>query len=688
MVFGAAGVWLAPRWVRGGRGLPAGQPAARHLWTGGRLRLGAALLALAPGAALAEQPSAALGPYFEGWRLYLGGHLAYGRGTAGNRLEAPGLAAPAESGNRFGSLYGGLQIGLDRVFPSGLLLGIEADLSVPDYLEDGVVAIRGAPQSLVTHKLDMTGTLRGRLGYAFDRWLLYATGGLAWSRLRTLEAPGLTGAEDEAQSVRFGWAAGFGAELAFAPRWTARLEYLYDSFDAAAVTLPSGTRSRTTLDLHALRVGLNYQLGGTAGSREAGEAWPIRGENWNLHGQFTAIGQGYPAFRSPYRGPQSLAGHEQFKSTFSATAFLGFRPWEGTEIYLNPELMQGFGLSDTFGVAAFPNGEAQKSNFPMPRANIARLFVRQTFGFGGEQEEIADGPNQLAGRQDIARITVTAGKMVVRDFFDVNAYAGEPRTGFLNWNLYGGGSYDLTMDKLSYTWGAFVELNQRRWAVRAGWFAVPTVSNFNTYDAHVPARGESIAELELRYELFEQPGKLRLMGWANRAVAGSYAAAVAQPRDTPGYPDITLTRRVRTGWGVVLNLEQAITDQLGMFSRLTWNAGQTEKIGWTDADMTVSLGAVLHGASWGRPHDAVALGGVVEWLSPEARRFFAAGGRGILIGDGRLTYRSEAAIESYYALALDRATTVTFDYQLLVNPAYNADRGPVSIFAGRLHLEF
>jgi hypothetical protein len=104
---------------------------------------------------------------------------------------------------------------------------------------------------------------------------------------------------------------------------------------------------------------------------------------------------------------------------------------------------------------AFPTEKRKKSDFPMPRFNVARIFQRQTLGLGGEQETIEDGPNRLGGKQDISRITVTAGKFAVTDIFDVNAFAGDPRTTFLNWNIYGGGSYDWTMHKFSYTWGAF-----------------------------------------------------------------------------------------------------------------------------------------------------------------------------------------------------------------------------------------
>src|SRR3984893_7266631 len=246
-------------------------------------------------------------------------------------------------------------------------------------------------------------------------------------------------------------------------------------------------------------------------------------------------------------------------------------------------------------------------------------------GLGGEQETVEDGPNQLAGKQDISRITVTAGRFAVIDIFDGKTYSHDPRVAFLNWNMY--------------SCGSSAELNQKSWAIRAGYFLVPTVSNVNTFDTHIAEHGEYIGELELRYSLFSQPGKLRLMGWANIANAGSYADALALPVTTPNYPDITQTRQMRTNYGFVVNLEQAITSDLGVFSRASWSPGLVEIVGWTDCDASLSFGAVLKGNAWGRPDDKIGVAGGAEDLSPVARAYFAAGGLGVLIGDGQRQHR-------------------------------------------------
>jgi high affinity Mn2+ porin len=620
--------------------------------------------------------------------LYVGGHVAYSLGRASSALSDPN---PTVVGNSFSSLYGGLQAGYNYVFTSRFMVGAEADVTFPNFFEDGAIFTGGTAQgTTVTDQIDYIATLRGRFGYAFDRWLIYGTGGLAWSQARFGETPGIATTEDKILFTRIGSAFGIGAEVAIAPDWTARLEYLYDRFGSVAGTFPSGNAYQSAFDIQSLRLGLNYKLGASSSDVPgvtSNDPWPIARDNWNIHGQFTFVEQGYPPFRSPYEGANSLSGGSQVANTASATAFAGIRPWDNTELYFTPEITQGFGLSFTHGIAAFPNMEAQKASFPMPRFDMARIYLQQTFGLGGEQETIEDGPLQLPGAKDISRLTIVAGKVAVTDFFDGNSYSHDPRTTFLNWNISCCGSYDWTMDQISYTWGAMAELNQKYWAFRAGYFLVPIVSNSDDFDTRFPD-GEYIGELELRYSLVSQPGKLRLMAWANHANMGSYADALAEPITIPTYPDITLVREVRTNYGFVANVEQAINNDLGVFSRASWSPGQDEIIGWTDCDESLSAGWTLKGTAWSRPNDTIGLAGVVEGLSSEARAYFAAGGLGILIGDRALNYRPEKVLESYYSYSLNKWSWLTFDYQFVADPGYNADRGPVHIFAGRFHAQF
>jgi high affinity Mn2+ porin len=628
------------------------------------------------------------GSVWAGW--YVGSHAGYAHGKANVALPDSGVQSSTSS---FGSLYGGALVGYAHALRSGLVIGLEADVSFPNFLDDDdLVSSRQTSGGSVSERLDLVSRARGRLGYAFDRWLVYGAGGFAWSLGRFIQSPGAMKSDDETLHFRPGWTMGAGLELAFAPRWSTRIEYVYDRLETASATFASGTSTESTMALHGVRLALSWQ-----------PHWPTAdvprmelvlpssagdGRSWSIHGQFTYVEQGYFAFRSPYEGPSSLSGASQIRNTASATVFLGRRLWQGGEIYFNPEFMQGFGLSDVHGVAAFPNGEAQKSSFLFPRFNVARLFLSQTFSFGGEKEIVEDGPNQIAGERSVSRLTVTAGKFAVLDYFLLNAYAGEPRTAFLNWNAYGGGSYDWTMDKLSWTWGGLAELNWKRWALRAGYFLLPVVSNSNHFDTHMPERGQYVAELELRYWPLDRPGKLLAFAWLDHGNMGSYADALAESPATSGYPDITLTRQERTNYGFVVSVEQALTADLGLFSRASWSPGRVEIMGWTDCDESLSVGAALRGTFWRRPSDTVGVAWVGEGLSAISRQYFAAGGMGILIGDGRLNYRPEMVVESYYAFSPVRWAALTFDYQLIVDPGYNADRGPVSIFSGRIHAGF
>src|SRR3954453_3974293 len=354
--------------------------------------------------------------------LYFGAHAGFGRGHSNAVLSDPSIATTS---NLFGGPIGGLQAGSNFQLPSRMVLGFEADISFPNYINgNSVISTLATAKSYVVEQMDFSGSARGRLGYAAGPWMFYGTGGLAWTGERYLNTPAV-GNDEKILRMRLGWAAGGGVEYAFAPHWSLRLEYLYSQFQNATVQFDSGAMHASTLNFQSLRVGLNRKID-----------WPSNGEvpnfaslvdtesnRWEIHGQTTYLPQGYPGFRAPYSGPNSFTPAAQLKSTWSNSLFLNARLWEGGEVYYNPELLQGFGLNDTTGAGGFPNGEAQKSNFPYPHYNPSRLFLRHPFGFGGEQEELASAPLQLSNKVDVSRLTLQAGKFGVMDIFDGNAYA-------------------------------------------------------------------------------------------------------------------------------------------------------------------------------------------------------------------------------------------------------------------------
>ncbi|MGC2779367.1 MAG: carbohydrate porin [Bradyrhizobium sp.] len=622
---------------------------------------------------------------FDWTGLYVGGHAGYTRDHARATLSDP--SGQVGAGSPFGGLTGGVQAGYNWVSRSGLLLGLEGDFSFPNYLTSNhTVARLNTAQSSVEELWDYVATARGRVGYANGDWLVYATGGLAWTGGRFINT-NAAGETEKLLSTRLGWVAGAGIERGFAPHWSWRLEYLYSRFENGGVGFSNGASYSSALDFQTLRVGLNRKLDFAGGNELKLKSDPSDPESdrWEIHGQATVIGQGYPAFRAAYTGANSLTPARQFQETWSNSLYLNARLWDGGEVYYNPELLQGFGLSNTVGVGGFPNGEAQKSDFPYPHYNTSRLFLRQTFGFGGEQETLGSGQLQLAGKQDISRLTFQIGKFAVLDVFDGNAYAKDTRKDFMNWSVWAPGAFDYAADKLGLTYGATAELNQKNWALRAGYFLMDAVSNSNNFDMNVFRRGEYVVELETRYQLFSQPGHLRTIGWFNSVFAGSFRETLDNPALNL---DISQTRRGRGKFGYVISFDQALSDDVGLFGRWSWNDGKSEIMAFTDIDSSLSLGTSIRGARWGRPDDTIGIAGVSNGLSRDHRAFLAAGGLGPLIGDGGLNYRRENIVEAYYAYSINKYLTFTADYQFVSNPAYNADRGPVSIFSGRLHGDF
>jgi high affinity Mn2+ porin len=158
-------------------------------------------------------------------------------------------------------------------------------------------------------------------------------------------------------------------------------------------------------------------------------------EQVSIHGQATFIEQYHPAFHSPYTGPLSLDPRSHSDETLSVSVFLGFRLWQRAEFYVDPELLQGFGLSNSTGVAGFTNGEAFKVGSRGPIGKISRVFLRQTFSLGDTKGVMESEPNQLVDNRPVDRITFTVGKYAVVDIFDDNKFAHDSRAGFLNWTI-------------------------------------------------------------------------------------------------------------------------------------------------------------------------------------------------------------------------------------------------------------
>ncbi len=507
--------------------------------------LGLAALEAEP--ALARDPIPAASPAYNWSGFYIGGHFGYGSGSFGLRTNP----FPGEGGFLPASVtgfIGGYQLGYNFQATNKVVIGLEADISFAsplDSLETRIDPYRTSYNYIAT--------VRPRVGYQIGSFLPYVTGGLAWgaTKIDQFDANGSTIGENSATHV--GWTAGAGLEWPVTGNWTGKFEYDYIDLGAQTYNLPAGALD-VDPRVHLFKLGLNYRL--NAGRSENAPAAPDD-DGWSIHGQTTFLPQGYGPFHAPYAGPSSLPASGMTRETWTTTAFIGRKLWGGGEVYFNPELAQGFGIGKTLGMAGFTNGEAQKAGAEFPRVRAQRYFFRQTFGLGGEQEAVEDGPNQVAGKRDVDRITLTVGRFAVGDFFDANAYAHDPRADFMNWSIWASAAYDFPADLPGFTRGGVLELNRKDWAVRAGLFQVPNAPGGDTLEFR--SGGGGVVEFEQRYAWQNQPGKLRVGVFSNRGHTGSYADAVAASAAGMDINDTIISGRqqIRDKNGFYANAEQA-----------------------------------------------------------------------------------------------------------------------------------
>jgi high affinity Mn2+ porin len=428
-------------------------------------------------------------------------------------------------------------------------------------------------------------------------------------------------------------------------------------------------------------------VGTAADENHPTRATEVPSEQFAIHGQFTYVEQETDSFRAPYAGPNSLSPAEG-RETTDLTLYAGARLWPGAEIWINPEIDQGFGLDNTLGAAGFPSGEAYKIGKNQPYPRLQRLFMRETLDLKGDREAVAADINQLAGDRSTNRWVFTVGKFSVIDIFDANQYAHDPRNDFLNWAAVDAGSFDYAADAWGYTAGAAAEWYQGLWTMRAGVFDLSNVPN----SVHLePGLHELQVDLEVekRHEILGHPGKVMLTAFDSRGRMGLLDQAVQIAQATGNPIDIAATRRLRDRVGADLNLEQELVQDLGLFARVGHSAGNVETYEFTDIDRTAAAGLSLKGSRWARGDDTVGLAGIVSGISAARERYLNAGGLGVLIGDGQLPHPGpEQILETYYSVGLVPQAHVSFDYQFVKNPAYNRDRGPVSIFAVRVHAQF
>lgn len=407
--------------------------------------------------------------------------------------------------------------------------------------------------------------------------------------------------------------------------------------------------------------------------------------------QATYVWQHKPAMAESYSGPNSLRANAEKSYTATVTGYFGLRPWQGGEVYLNPEVTQGVPFSGLTGSAGFTNGELTRTAGTNPKLYRQRLFLRQTWGLGGESEKVEADLNQMAGSVDKNRVVLTLGNFSALDVFDDNAYAKDPRVHFMNAGFMAPLAYDYAADARGFGMGYALEWYQDEWVLRLGRMTGPKQPNMLPIDYRIGKHYGDQFEVERAHLLAGRPGKVRLLAWRNRANLADFRDALTYLQTHPGVDPQTILA-VRQGakikYGLGLNLEQEITADLGFFLRAMHADGKSETYAFTETDASLAAGFALKGTAWGRAEDTWGVALSRNSLSNERRRYLEAGGISFFIGDGRLSYGAEQVFETYYSLKLRTGTFLTADYQRMWHPAYNQDRGPANFYALRLHSEF
>ncbi|WP_366183966.1 carbohydrate porin [Flavobacterium ovatum] len=394
-------------------------------------------------------------------------------------------------------------------------------------------------------------------------------------------------------------------------------------------------------------------------------------EKYSLKYQMTSIYQYHPAFNAKYSGDNSLKNVEERALSLTSTLYFDLPVWKGAKISLNPEMSGGEGVSGAKGLGGFANGETFRIGQTKPVVYMARMLLEQNFDF-----------------DKLHNLKIVLGKFGLSDYFDGNNFCHDPRTQFLNWSLMTQGAWDYAANTRGYTDGIYANYQFNSWQIRASIDALPTVANGP--NVSFSFKNSNAINIELEKEVHfanNDTSIIKLLGFRNVAAMGNYNLTNTI---YIGQPDITSTRADgRTKYGIGLNAEYGHADKWGAFTRFSYNDGKNETWAFTEIDQSATLGINLKGKMWNRLNDFGGIALASNGLSASHQKYQQLGGNGFMIGDGNLNYGTEKIAEAFYSFAIPKTNfTLSPDYQYIINPGYNKDRGPVQFLSLRFHTEF
>ena len=419
-----------------------------------------------------------------------------------------------------------------------------------------------------------------------------------------------------------------------------------------------------------------------------------------ISGQANIIFQAHGPFHSPYEGVNSFLGRGEYKISLLGTLYLGYQLRQATrtstDIIFDLESSGGRGISEALGLAGFTNLDVVRNPNLGSKPYVARIQLHQTLGLTKKLVEVDRTQFSLSTEAPERRFELHVGKMSLPDYLDQNFSGSDSHLQFMNWTADNNGAWDYAADTRGYTYGAVLEYDDRLWTARYALGLMPTVANGPGLDWSLRRASGQNFEFELRHSLAgpllspSRAGKLRLLSYANHAHMGRYREAnAAFLHGTDATPDILKHERfssVKYGFGV--NFEQELTGDARLFGRFGWNEGQHESWAYTEVDQTVEIGADDAGSRWHRPFDKLGVAFVSNAIKHDHQEYLRLGGKGFILGDGRLHYAREDILESYYTAHTWRGLYYAFDLQFVDHPGYNQDRGPALVESVRMHVDF
>lgn len=348
---------------------------------------------------------------------------------------------------------------------------------------------------------------------------------------------------------------------------------------------------------------------------------------------------------------------------------MGKKPWKGAAVYFNPEVSGGKGLSFASGVAGALNGETYRVGAVEPAVFVARAYLQQYIALGNTKyEEVADGINQVPAKIPVNRITISAGKFAIANFYDDNIYSKDPRSQFFNCSLWANGAWDYPANTRGYTMGLVVELFKANWALRISSVAVPAIANYHKMEYNIHAHSETF-EVEHTLLINARKGKIRLMASGTHSRAPSYLEGLKAIANNNVFMlnvfqgNAENNKYGGTKYSGGLNIEQALSNEIGVFTRVGWNDGKYSSWAFTEIDHTLNIGLSVKGDKWFRPQDVCGIAIVINCIFTNHRNFLRAGGYGFIIGDGTLNYSNEKILETYDNAALSKNLWLTIDWK-------------------------